>query len=88
MVRIGGLFIAAKGHDPHVSLGFSCLTSCDTIVHCKHLFRKYILLARNWIQHYKFTFFLVQEEVRNAEGAVRKLGGSMLELCNGIVSCF
>ncbi|XP_066371934.1 uncharacterized protein [Miscanthus floridulus] len=39
LVRIGGLFIAAKGHDPH-------------------------------------------EEVRNAEGAVRKLGGSMLELCN------
>ncbi|AQK83435.1 S-adenosyl-L-methionine-dependent methyltransferase superfamily protein [Zea mays] len=39
LVRIGGLFIAAKGHDPH-------------------------------------------EEVRNAEGAIKKLGASMLELCN------
>lgn len=45
LVRIGGLFIAAKGHDPH-------------------------------------------EEVRNAEGAIKKLGASMLELCNGIVSYF
>lgn len=39
LVRIGGLFIAAKGHDPH-------------------------------------------EEIRNAEGAVQKLGASMLEFCN------
>ncbi|KAJ1258794.1 hypothetical protein BS78_10G102500 [Paspalum vaginatum] len=39
LVRIGGLFIAAKGHDP-------------------------------------------QEEIRNAEGAVRKLGACMLELSN------
>ncbi|KAF8772520.1 hypothetical protein HU200_005477 [Digitaria exilis] len=39
LVRIGGLFIAAKGHDPH-------------------------------------------EEVKNAKGAVQKLGASMLEMCN------
>jgi len=39
LVRVGGLFIAAKGHDPH-------------------------------------------EEINNAKSAVKKLGASMLELCN------
>ncbi|XP_039842965.1 ribosomal RNA small subunit methyltransferase G-like isoform X2 [Panicum virgatum] len=39
LVRVGGLFIAAKGHDPH-------------------------------------------EEIKNAKSAVKKLGASMLELCN------
>nr|CAB3467640.1 unnamed protein product [Digitaria exilis] len=47
LVRVGGLFIAAKGHDP-------------------------------------------REEVKNAKGAVQKLGASMLEMCNGTIflSCF
>jgi hypothetical protein len=27
LVRVGGLFIAAKGHDPHVSLGFAYFAS-------------------------------------------------------------
>ncbi|KAL6861319.1 hypothetical protein ACP4OV_017019 [Aristida adscensionis] len=41
LVRVGGLFVAAKGHDPH-------------------------------------------EEIKDAKGAVQKLGASMVELCNAL----
>ena len=75
MVRVGGLFIAAKGHDPHVSLGYW------SIVHSAKFTN--ILSATN-ISSISYVFW--QEEIRSAKAAVGKLGASMLDLCNGKLS--
>lgn len=75
LVRVGGLFIAAKGHDPHVSLGYW------TIVHSTKFTN--ILSATNISS---ISYVVWQEEIRSAKAAVGKLGASMLDLCNGKLS--
>jgi hypothetical protein len=72
---VGGLFVAAKGHDPHVSCGYlRALSKFTSILPITHVLQFHMLLG--------------QEEIRSAKAAVHKLGASMLNLCNGTLSSF
>jgi hypothetical protein len=81
LVRVGGLFVSAKGHDPHVSLVL--LPYLIDVWYVVNLVMFHI--------SFSLTLFVClcfgQEEIENAKSAVQKLGASMLQLRDGLICC-